>query len=64
MARRPQLPVHGQPRLYLAAGFHDMTIPQGCRPVMRRTLRRAGCRPCQWDLARRGLSQSATPDWL
>jgi hypothetical protein len=24
--------------LYLAAGFHDMTVPDGCRPVMRRTL--------------------------
>ena len=25
--------------LYLAAGFHDMPVPDGCRPVMRRTLR-------------------------
>jgi GNAT superfamily N-acetyltransferase len=24
--------------LYLAAGFHDMPVPDGCRPVMRRTL--------------------------
>ena len=24
--------------LYLAAGFHDVTVPDGCRPVMRCTL--------------------------
>jgi GNAT superfamily N-acetyltransferase len=28
----------GSRDLYLAAGFHDMTVPEGCRPVMRRTL--------------------------
>ena len=28
--------------LYLAAGFHDMTVPDGYRPVMRRTL-------CLWS---------------
>jgi GNAT superfamily N-acetyltransferase len=25
--------------LYLGAGFHDLPVPDGCRPVMRRTLR-------------------------
>jgi hypothetical protein len=25
--------------LYLTAGFHDVTVPDGYRPVMRRTLR-------------------------
>jgi GNAT superfamily N-acetyltransferase len=28
----------GTRELYLAAGFHDMPVPDGCRPVMRRTL--------------------------
>jgi hypothetical protein len=29
----------GTRNLYLAAGFRDIAVPDGCRPVMRRTLR-------------------------
>jgi len=35
----------GTRELYLAAGFHDMPIPDGCRPVMRRTLHPRPGRP-------------------